>query len=57
VPDIKIPKDSKKVVYIDKLVVYHNKDGRIHIADESMNIICPKDSDIEKFFIRYLYED
>ena len=56
-PDIKIPKDSKKVVYIDKLVVYHNKDGRIHIADESMNIICPKDSDIEKFFIRYLYED
>jgi hypothetical protein len=57
VPDIKIPKDSKKAIYVDKLAVYHNKDGRLHIADESMNIICPKNSDFYKFFIRYLYEE
>jgi len=54
-PKTKITKSKGKAVYVDGIRVFDQK-GRIHVADEDDHTSCPKGSDIEKFFRRYLTE-
>jgi len=54
-PKTTITKSKGKSVYVDGIRVWDQK-GRIHVADEGDHTSCPKGSDIEKFFRRYVPE-
>jgi len=55
VPKTTITKSSGKAVYVDGIRVF-DQNGRIHVADDDDHTSCPKGSDIEKFFRRYVPE-
>ena len=54
-PSTTVTKSKGKTVYVDGIRVWE-QGNRIHVASEDDHTSCRKDSDIGKFFSRFLEE-
>lgn len=54
-PSTNVTKSKGKTVYVDGIRVWEER-NRIHVASKGDHSSCRKDSDIGKFFSRFLVE-